>query len=51
MLAGGLDATNVAEAIRISGAQMVDVSSAVEDDTGRKDVEKIRDFIAAAHLA
>jgi phosphoribosylanthranilate isomerase len=51
ILAGGLDATNVAEAIRISGARMVDVSSAVEDDTGRKDVEKIRDFIAAAHRA
>lgn len=51
MLAGGLDATNVAEAIRISGAKMVDVSSAVEDDTGRKDAQKIREFIAAAHRA
>lgn len=51
MLAGGLDATNVAEAIRISGARMVDVSSAVEDDTGRKDAQKIHEFIAAAHSA
>ena len=51
MLAGGLDASNVAEALRISGAQMVDVSSAVEDEAGRKDVAKIRAFIAAAHGA
>lgn len=49
MLAGGLDASNVTEAIRISGTKMVDVSSAVEDDKGRKDVQKIHDFIAAAH--
>jgi len=49
MLAGGLDASNVAAALRISGAGMVDVSSAVEDDQGRKDVAKIREFIAAAH--
>lgn len=51
MLAGGLDASNVAEAISVSGAGMVDVSSAVEDETGRKDAQKIRDFIAAAHNA
>jgi len=51
MLAGGLDASNVAEALRISGAEMVDVSSAVEDDQGRKDAAKIREFILAAHNA
>lgn len=51
MLAGGLDASNVADAIRISGAGMVDVSSGVEDETGRKDAQKIRDFIFAAHAA
>lgn len=51
LLAGGLDASNIAEAIRVSGARMVDVSSGVEDDTGRKDARKIREFIAAAHAA
>lgn len=49
LLAGGLDASNVAEALRISGATMVDVSSGVEDDHGRKETTKIRAFIAAAH--
>ncbi len=51
LLAGGLDAGNVAEAIRISGARMVDVSSGVEDVPGRKNTQKIRDFIAAAQGA
>lgn len=48
LLAGGLDAGNVADAVRISGAPMVDVSSGVEDAPGRKNTRKIRDFIAAA---
>ncbi|MGJ3260078.1 MAG: phosphoribosylanthranilate isomerase [Rhodospirillales bacterium] len=51
LLAGGLDAGNVADAVRISGASMVDVSSGVEDAPGRKNTQKIRDFIAAAHAA
>lgn len=51
LLAGGLDASNVAEALLISGGAMVDVSSGVEDDQGRKDTAKIRAFIAAAHSA
>lgn len=51
LLAGGLDAGNVAEAIRISGARMVDVSSGVEDAPGRKNTQKIRDFIAEAQEA
>lgn len=51
LLAGGLDAGNVAEAVRRSGATMVDVSSGVEDAPGRKNAQKIRDFIAAATTA
>lgn len=47
MLAGGLDADNVAEAVRISGAGYVDVSSGVEDLPGRKNPEKISAFLAA----
>lgn len=50
MLSGGLDAANVAEAVRISGAIAVDVSSGVEDRPGVKNLEKIRAFVAAAKL-
>lgn len=48
MLSGGLTPENVAEAIRISGAPAVDVSSGVEDRLGHKDPDKIRAFLAAA---
>jgi phosphoribosylanthranilate isomerase len=48
MLSGGLDPHNVAEAIRLTGAPGVDVSSGVEDAPGEKSVEKIRAFISAA---
>ncbi len=51
MLSGGLDAGNVAEAIRISGAMAVDVSSGVESAPGVKDSGRIRQFIAAARAA
>lgn len=48
MLSGGLTVENLAEAISIAGAKMVDVSSGVEDLPGNKSVEKIREFLAAA---
>ncbi|MGL4526860.1 MAG: phosphoribosylanthranilate isomerase, partial [Aestuariivirga sp.] len=51
MLAGGLTADTVAEAIRITGAAMVDVSSGVESAPGIKDVGLIRKFIEAAKRA
>lgn len=48
MLAGGLTAANVAEAIKATGARAVDVSSGVESSPGTKDPAKIAAFVAAA---
>ena len=47
MLAGGLTAENVAEAVTISGAKIVDTSSGVEFEPGRKNPAAIAAFLAA----
>jgi phosphoribosylanthranilate isomerase len=51
VLAGGLDADNVAAAIAIVRPYGVDVSSGVEATPGQKSVEKIARFVAAANAA
>ncbi|MDG1459791.1 MAG: phosphoribosylanthranilate isomerase [Pseudoprimorskyibacter sp.] len=51
MLAGGLDPATVAEAIRMTGARQVDVSSGVESQPGVKDSKKIARFVSAAQGA
>jgi len=48
MLAGGLTPENVAQAIRLTGARQVDVSSGVEGAPGVKDAAKIAAFVEAA---
>lgn len=48
MLAGGLTPDNVAEAIAMTGAKQVDVSSGVESAPGVKDPDRIASFVAAA---
>jgi len=51
MLAGGLDADNVREALSIRQCYGVDVSSGVETSPGIKDAEKISRFVAAVRRA
>ncbi len=48
LLAGGLTAENLGQAVKTSGATAVDVSSGVEDAPGQKNPDKIRQFLTAA---
>jgi phosphoribosylanthranilate isomerase len=48
MLSGGLTAGNVAEAVRLTKAGIVDVSSGVEDKPGIKSPEKVANFLGVA---
>jgi len=48
MLAGGLIAENISEAVKESGTSTIDVSSGVEDIPGRKNLSLIKDFLTAA---
>jgi len=50
-LSGGLDAANVGQAIRRTGATLVDVSSGVENAPGMKDAARIAEFLSAVHSA
>jgi phosphoribosylanthranilate isomerase len=47
-MSGGLTPDNVGDAIRLTGADLVDVSSGVEQAPGEKDAELVRRFIEAA---
>ena len=48
MLAGGLNAHNLEEAIRVANAPAIDVSSGVEDHPGHKNIAKIRELLILA---
>ncbi|MGJ0397084.1 MAG: phosphoribosylanthranilate isomerase [Methylocystis sp.] len=51
MLSGGLNPENVTEAMRLTGARAVDVSSGVERERGVKDAAKIAAFVNSARLS
>ncbi|NEW89281.1 phosphoribosylanthranilate isomerase [Rhodopseudomonas sp. WA056] len=51
LVSGGINAGNVAEALRVTRAHGIDVSSGVETSPGEKDPDLIRDFIRAARAA
>ena len=44
-LAGGLNTNNVIDAVKITGAKMLDVSTGVETKPGEKSFDKMREFI------
>jgi len=46
MLSGGLNIGNIQQAIRISGAKIVDISSGIEKHPGEKSLTKIREFMS-----
>jgi phosphoribosylanthranilate isomerase len=48
MLAGGIDVSNLAQAVETSGANAVDVSSGVEDAPGVKNADKIKELLELA---
>ena len=50
-LSGGLNPENIGEAVRLTGAALVDVSSGVETEPGVKDEALIKHFIQAARAA
>lgn len=51
LIAGGLDASNVAEAIRIARPWGVDACSRLESQPGKKDAARVREFVRAALAA
>jgi len=50
MLAGGLSIHNIIRALAVTGANAVDVSSGVEFAPGKKDADRIRNFVSRAQL-
>jgi phosphoribosylanthranilate isomerase len=51
VLAGGLNAANIGEALKVSGARFVDVNSGVESAPGVKDEGKLQAFVVGIHRA
>jgi phosphoribosylanthranilate isomerase len=51
ILAGGLNAENIGEALRRAGAKFIDVNSGVESAPGVKDLAKLKAFVVALHQA
>ena len=49
LLAGGLDEANLLDAVRLTGAQAVDVSSSIETSPGIKDPQRLARLLARAH--
>ena len=47
-LSGGLSISNVENAVRVTGARAIDISSGIEDNTGAKSIDKIIEFMTMA---